>query len=95
MTFHNGATGGVTTRLLRDLVPVRHIRERGPPAIDGWIDILSPLRYFVANYVVPSGGAPADPLDIPIWQIIEGWEMASSDYAPVQFTHSDSRLEMD
>jgi len=102
LTFHNwdAATGaydgGVSHAYSYAIWCLSDISGNGPqPQPDeGWIDILSPLRYFAANYVVPSGGAPADPLDIPIWQVIEGWEMASSDYAPLQFTHLDTRLEM-
>ncbi len=96
MTPDTAATGGVTNAYSYGIFCLHDISGNGPaPAPDtGWIDILTPLKYFVKHYVVTSGGAPADPLDIPIWQIIEGWEMASSDYVPVQFTHLDTRLEM-
>jgi hypothetical protein len=96
MTTDTAATGGVTSAYSYGIFCLHDVSGNGPaPATDvGWIDILTPLRYFVSHYVVTSGGAAANPLDIPIWQIIEGWEMASSNYAPVQFTHLDGRLEM-
>ena len=96
MTPDTLETGGVTDSYSYGIFCLHDVSGNGPaPLADsGWIDILTPLKYFVKHYVVTSNGAPADPLDIPIWQIIEGWEMASSNYAPVQFTHLDARLEM-
>lgn len=93
MTDDTAATGGVTNSYsyaifcLHDVSP-----NAGPDA--GWADLLSPLRYFVSHYVVTSGGAPASPLDVKIWAIIQGWEMCSTNYAPAQFTHLDTRLEL-
>ena len=96
MTADTAATGGVTNSYSYGIFCLHDISGNGPaPQIDsGWIDILTPLKYFVSHYVVTSNGAPSEPLDVPIWQIIEGWELASSDYVPVQFTHLDGRLEM-
>ena len=93
MTDDTAATGGVTNAYSYGIFALHDITPNTTHDV-GWIDILSPLRYFVEHYVVTSGGAPADPLDIPIWAVIEGWEMCSSNYAPAQFTHSDYRLEM-
>jgi len=93
MTDDTAATGGVTNAYSYAIFALSG--GSGNAGRDtGWVDILSPLRYFVQHYVVTSGGAPADPLDIPIWAVIEGWEMCSSNYAPAQFEHSDFRLEM-
>jgi hypothetical protein len=93
MTDDTAATGGVTNSYSYGIFALHDTTPNVTHDI-GWIDILSPLQYFVKHYVVTSGGAPASPLSIPIWAIIEGWEMCSSNYAPAQFTHSDYRLEM-
>lgn len=93
MTDDTAATGGVTNSYSYGIYVLSDISPNTNHDI-GWIDILTPLKYFVKHYVVTSNGAPADPLDCPIWSIISGWEMCSSNYAPAQFTHSDYRLEM-
>ena len=60
----------------------------------GWVDILAGLRYFLSHYVVTTGGAPSDPLDVPLLQITRGWEICSTNYQNLEFRLLDFRLEM-
>lgn len=64
-------------------------------AESGWVNILAGVRFFAANYVVPSGeGAPDNALDCPLWYITRGWEPCNSDYQPVTFRLNDWRVDM-
>ena len=58
-----------------------------------WVNILAGVRYFAMHYVKTSGpSAPANPLDIPLIQIIRGWESCSTNYTPLAFRNLDYRL---
>lgn len=93
MSDDTAATGGVTNSYSYAIFCLHDVSPNAGTD-KGWADLLSPLRYFVEHYVVTSNGAPANPLDVKIWAIIQGWEMCSSSYAPAQFTHLDARLEL-
>jgi hypothetical protein len=60
----------------------------------GWIDILAGVRHVLKYYVITSGGAPANPLNVPLTQITRGWEICSTNYAPLEFRHLDFQLEI-
>ena len=93
MTDDTAATGGVTNSYSYAIFAL-HDPSPNATADIGWADLLTPLRYFLEHYVVTSGGAPASPLDVPIWAVIQGWEVCSTNYAPAQFTHLDTRFEL-
>lgn len=57
-----------------------------------WVDILAGIRYFAMHYVIPTGGAPSNPLNTPLWQIVRGWESCSTNYTPEPYRNLDYRL---
>ena len=90
-------TGGVSASYSFAIYCLTNATSNGPGPSNpdvGWVDLLSPLRYFARNYVVTSNGGPANPLDIPIWVIISGWEVANTGYVPAEFINLDFKLQL-
>lgn len=60
----------------------------------GWVDLLAGIRFVSQYYVKTTGGAPADPLDVPMYQLTRGWEVCSTQYSPLNFRMNDYRVVM-
>ena len=91
MTPDTLATGGVAGQYSYGIFCLQEEFQED----SGWVDIRAGLRYFLSRYVVTSGpGAPANPLDVRLWQVTCGWEVCSTNYTPVQFRMLDYQLDI-
>ena len=90
MTADTAATGGLT-----DLYSyfIWYLQDEYQEDA-GWVNILYGLQYTAQYYVKTSGGAPANPLDIPMYQITRGWEVCSTEYSPLDFRMNDYKIIM-
>lgn len=90
MTADTAATGGVNDKYsyLIFYLPDAYQEDAG------WVNILAGLRYASMNYVVTSGGAPANPLNVSMYQITRGWEICSTEYSPLNFRMNDYKIIM-
>ena len=91
MTADTAATGGVTDKYSYFIFYLPDAYQED----SGWVNVLAGLRYASINYVVTSGGAPANPLDVPMYQITRGWEVCSTEYSPLNFRMNDSKIIME
>ena len=87
------ATGGINDRYSYGIFYLQDAYQT--PADATWVNILAGIRYFAQHYVVPTGGAPADPLNTPLYQVTRGWEVCSTFFQPLPFQMLDYRLVME
>ena len=90
MTPDSVATGGVNDRYSYGIFYLPDAYQED----SGWVNILAGLRYFSQYYVKTTGGAPANPLDVSMYQITRGWEVCSTEYSPVDFRMNDYNIIM-
>ena len=93
MTADSAATGGVTDKYSYCIWYLQDAYQVASGHV-GWVNILEGLRYFSQYYVVTTGGAPANPLDVPMYQITRGWEVCSTQYSPLDFRMNDYKIIM-
>ena len=93
MTADSAATGGVNDMYS---YAIWYLQDQfQDPADAQWAPLLAGMRYFAQYYVVTTGGAPADPLDIPMYQLTRGWEVCSTDFQSLPFQMLDYRVIME
>jgi hypothetical protein len=90
MTADTAATGGINDKYSYFIWYLQDAMQEDA----GWVDILAGIRYVSQYYVKTSGGAPANPLDVPMYQITRGWEVCSTEYSPLNFRMNDYKILM-
>ena len=93
MTADSAATGGVTDMYSYCIWYLQDQYQQAEGYV-GWVNILYGIRYFSQYYVKTTGGAPSNPLDVPMYQITRGWEVCSTEYSPLDFRMSDYKILM-
>ena len=91
MTADTAATGGINDKYSYFIFYLPDAYQED----SGWVNILAGLRYAAKYYVVTSGGAPADPLDLPLYQLTRGWEVCSTNFEPLEFQMLDYRITLE
>lgn len=96
-TFHVIADGGVAQKYSYAI----WVLEPAFQTSTVWVNLLAGIRYFASRYVITTPGTatsgqtvPASPLDIPLTQIVLGWESCSTNYTPTPFSNLDYKLQM-
>ena len=93
MTADSAATGGVNDKYSYGIWYLQDEYQVANGYV-GWVNILYGIRYFSQYYVVTTGGAPANPLDVPLYQFTRGWEVCSTNYSPLDFRMNDYKIVM-
>ena len=93
MTADSAATGGVNDKYSYFIFYIPDNLQVASGHV-GWVNILYGIRYVCQYYVVTTGGAPANPLNIPMYQITRGWEVCPTVYSPLNFRMNDYKIVM-
>ena len=93
MTADSAATGGINDKYSYGIWYLQDEHQISSGYV-GWVNILEGIRYFSQYYVKTTGGAPANPLDVPMYQITRGWEVCSTIYSPLDFRMNDYKIIM-
>ena len=93
MTADSAATGGINDKYSYCIWYLQDEHQVSSGHVP-WVNILYGIRYFSQYYVKTTGGAPANPLDVPMYQITRGWEVCSTNYSPLDFRMNDYKIVM-
>ena len=93
MTADTAATGGINDKYSYFIWYLQDAHQVASGFV-GWVNILYGIRYVSQYYVHTSGGAPANPLDVPMYQITRGWEVCSTNFSPLDFRMNDYKIVM-
>src|SRR5208337_1538238 len=93
MTADTAATGGVNDKYSYFIWYLQDQHQVSSGYV-GWVNILYGIRYVSQYYVKTTGGAPANPLNVPMYQITRGWEVCSTQYSPLDFRMNDYKILM-
>ena len=94
MTADSAATGGVNDKYSYGIWYLQDAHQIASGYVP-WVNILYGIRYFSQYYVTTTGGAPANPLNVPMYQITRGWEVCSTEYSSLDFRMNDYKIIME